>query len=210
MYPRRRALVTAANRGTRAHGAPTLSKAFRETRPCRSRPPIHFLATSPPGTALIQPYGSSNPARSANESRYTRCRRRNGHRRPRRMHLYRSNRQGVSASHVRVRARIKIAIAGTYRSPHPAASVGRAASDRRTSTRQCAPAVPPGAAAFGFMSQALPLGVSIAVFSALASGIKIVMLMRLPETRGRSLTSLELEAAAASPAAAFGRRAGLS
>jgi MFS family permease len=62
----------------------------------------------------------------------------------------------------------------------------------------------------GFMSQALPLGLSIAVFSALASGIMIVMLMLLPETRGRSLTSLEAEPAAASPAAAFERRASLS
>jgi MFS family permease len=62
----------------------------------------------------------------------------------------------------------------------------------------------------GFMSQTLPLGLSIAVFSALASGIMIVMLMLLPETRGRSLASLEVEPAAASPAVAFGRRADLS
>jgi MFS family permease len=62
----------------------------------------------------------------------------------------------------------------------------------------------------GFMSQALPLGLSIAAFSALASGIMIVMLMLLPETRGRSLASLELKPAAASPAATFERRAGLS
>jgi MFS family permease len=62
----------------------------------------------------------------------------------------------------------------------------------------------------GFMSQILPLGVSIAVFSALASGIMIVMLMLLPETRGRSLASLEAQSGAAAPAAAFDRRAGLS
>ena len=43
----------------------------------------------------------------------------------------------------------------------------------------------------GFVSQALPLGATIAVFSAVASGIMIVMLMLLPETRGRSLASLE-------------------
>jgi MFS family permease len=63
--------------------------------------------------------------------------------------------------------------------------------------------------AIGFMSQILPLGLSIAVLSALASGIMIVMLMLLPETRGRSLASLEAEPGAASPAAAFERRAGL-
>jgi MFS family permease len=43
----------------------------------------------------------------------------------------------------------------------------------------------------GFVSQVLPLGATIAVFSAVASGIMIVMLMLLPETRGRSLESLE-------------------
>jgi MFS family permease len=43
----------------------------------------------------------------------------------------------------------------------------------------------------GFVSQTLPLGTTIAVFSAVASGIMIVMLMLLPETRGRSLASLE-------------------
>ena len=42
----------------------------------------------------------------------------------------------------------------------------------------------------GFVSQVLPLGATIAVFSAVASGIMIVMLMLLPETRGRSLESL--------------------
>ena len=43
----------------------------------------------------------------------------------------------------------------------------------------------------GFLSQVLPLGPTIAVFSAIASGIMIVMLLMLPETRGRSLESLE-------------------
>ena len=43
----------------------------------------------------------------------------------------------------------------------------------------------------GFVSQVLPLGATIAVFSAVASGVMIVMLLLLPETRGRSLESLE-------------------
>jgi sugar phosphate permease len=43
----------------------------------------------------------------------------------------------------------------------------------------------------GYVSQVLPLGATIAVFSAAASGIMILMLMLLPETRGRSLASLE-------------------
>jgi MFS family permease len=43
----------------------------------------------------------------------------------------------------------------------------------------------------GFVSQALPLGATIVLFSAVVSGIMIVMLMLLPETRGRSLASLE-------------------
>ena len=47
------------------------------------------------------------------------------------------------------------------------------------------------------MSQILPLGVSIAIFSAIASGIMIVMLMLLPETRGRSLAALEAGATGA-------------
>jgi MFS family permease len=47
----------------------------------------------------------------------------------------------------------------------------------------------------GFVSQGLPLGATIAVFSALASGLMIVMLLMLPETRGRSLASLEAEPA---------------
>jgi MFS family permease len=46
----------------------------------------------------------------------------------------------------------------------------------------------------GFLSQVLPLGATIAAFSAIASGIMIVMLFLLPETRGRSLESLEADA----------------
>ncbi|HKS87859.1 MAG TPA: MFS transporter [Stellaceae bacterium] len=41
--------------------------------------------------------------------------------------------------------------------------------------------------AVGYVSQSLPLGATIALFSAFASGLMIVMLMLLPETRGRSL-----------------------
>jgi hypothetical protein len=43
----------------------------------------------------------------------------------------------------------------------------------------------------GFVSQTLPLGATIALFGAFASGIMVVMLLLLPETRGRSLASLE-------------------
>jgi len=53
----------------------------------------------------------------------------------------------------------------------------------------------------GFVSQGLPLGATIAVFSALASGLMIVMLLMLPETRGRSLASLEREPSRLSGAA---------
>jgi MFS family permease len=45
----------------------------------------------------------------------------------------------------------------------------------------------------GYLSQILPLGATIAVFSAVASGIMVVTLMLLPETRGRSLAGLEAE-----------------
>ena len=45
----------------------------------------------------------------------------------------------------------------------------------------------------GFLSQVMPLGTAIAVFSAIAFGLMIVMLLLLPETRGRSLASLEPE-----------------
>jgi MFS family permease len=43
----------------------------------------------------------------------------------------------------------------------------------------------------GYLSQVLPLGATIAVFSAVASGIMIIALMLLPETRGRNLAGLE-------------------
>src|SRR5690349_23746566 len=43
----------------------------------------------------------------------------------------------------------------------------------------------------GFVSQSLPLGATIALFSAFASGLMIVMLLLLPETRGRNLASLD-------------------
>jgi MFS family permease len=43
----------------------------------------------------------------------------------------------------------------------------------------------------GFLSDTMSLGTAIAVFSAIAFGVMIVMLFTLPETRGRSLASLE-------------------
>ncbi|MBV9816591.1 MAG: MFS transporter [Alphaproteobacteria bacterium] len=50
----------------------------------------------------------------------------------------------------------------------------------------------------GFVSESLPLGATIALFSAFASVIMIVTLLLLPETRGRSLQSLD-EAAPPTP-----------
>ena len=43
----------------------------------------------------------------------------------------------------------------------------------------------------GFLSDTMSLGAAIVVFSSIASGIMILMLMTLPETRGRGLASLE-------------------
>jgi MFS family permease len=43
----------------------------------------------------------------------------------------------------------------------------------------------------GYLSQSLPLGATIAILSAVASGIMIVMLLLLPETRGRSLDAVD-------------------
>ncbi len=43
----------------------------------------------------------------------------------------------------------------------------------------------------GFLADSMSLGTAIAVFSAIAFGVMIVMLFTLPETRGRSLASLE-------------------
>ena len=47
----------------------------------------------------------------------------------------------------------------------------------------------------GFLSDTMSLGTAIAVFSAIAFGVMIVMLFTLPETRGRSLASLEAASA---------------
>jgi len=54
----------------------------------------------------------------------------------------------------------------------------------------------------GFLSDSFGLGVAIAVFSTFASGLMIIMLLMLPETRGRSLQSLEPAPAALSPGSA--------
>lgn len=54
----------------------------------------------------------------------------------------------------------------------------------------------------GFLSDSFGLGVAIAVFSTFASGLMIIMLLMLPETRGRSLQSLEPAAAALAPGSA--------
>jgi MFS family permease len=47
----------------------------------------------------------------------------------------------------------------------------------------------------GFLSDTMSLGTAIAVFSAIAFGVMVVMLFTLPETRGRSLASLEAASA---------------
>ncbi len=47
----------------------------------------------------------------------------------------------------------------------------------------------------GYVSQTLPLGATIAIFSVIASGLMIVMLL-LPETRGRTLDERREDAAA--------------
>ena len=51
--------------------------------------------------------------------------------------------------------------------------------------------------AIGFATAVMPLGTAIAVFSTIAHGLMIVMLLVLPETRGRSIASLETPAAGA-------------
>ena len=51
----------------------------------------------------------------------------------------------------------------------------------------------------GYVSQSLDLGTTIALFSAVASGLMIVMLLLLPETRGRSLAALDGRAAEVAP-----------
>lgn len=56
----------------------------------------------------------------------------------------------------------------------------------------------------GFLAMRLPLGAAIVVFGVAASALMIVMLMLLPETRGRALETLEaVPAEAASGAARF-------
>jgi MFS family permease len=50
--------------------------------------------------------------------------------------------------------------------------------------------------AVGYLSQVMPLGTTIAICSALASGIMVVMLLLLPETRGRSISELDATAIA--------------
>jgi MFS family permease len=42
----------------------------------------------------------------------------------------------------------------------------------------------------GYLAQSMNLGTAIAVFSAIASGLMIVMLLMLPETRGRNVASI--------------------
>src|SRR5262249_28905500 len=42
----------------------------------------------------------------------------------------------------------------------------------------------------GFVSEGMPLGMVIAVFSSIAFGVMILMLLMLPETRGRSLAEI--------------------
>jgi len=49
----------------------------------------------------------------------------------------------------------------------------------------------------GYLSQVVPLGTAIAICSASAFGLMILMLLLLPETRGRSLASLETRPAPA-------------
>jgi MFS family permease len=51
--------------------------------------------------------------------------------------------------------------------------------------------------AIGFATAIMPLGTAIALFSTLAHGLMIIMLLLLPETRGRAIASLEPEAPAA-------------
>jgi predicted MFS family arabinose efflux permease len=53
--------------------------------------------------------------------------------------------------------------------------------------------------AIGFATQIMPLGTAIALFSTLAHGLMIVMLLLLPETRGRSIADLEPAAEMAEP-----------
>ena len=47
--------------------------------------------------------------------------------------------------------------------------------------------------AIGFATVVMSLGTAIALFSTLAHALMIVMLLLLPETRGRAIASLESE-----------------
>jgi uncharacterized membrane protein len=51
--------------------------------------------------------------------------------------------------------------------------------------------------AIGFATVVMPLGTAIALFSTLAHALMIVMLLLLPETRGRAIASLEPEGSGA-------------
>ena len=53
--------------------------------------------------------------------------------------------------------------------------------------------------AIGFATAVMPLGTAIALFSTLAHGLMIIMLLLLPETRGRTIASLK----AAAPEVAY-------
>ena len=52
--------------------------------------------------------------------------------------------------------------------------------------------------AIGFATAVMPLGTAIALFSSLAHALMIIMLL-LPETRGRAIANLEDEAPGAAP-----------
>ena len=53
--------------------------------------------------------------------------------------------------------------------------------------------------AVGFATAVMPLGTAIALFSSLAHALMIIMLLLLPETRGRAIANLEDEAPGAAP-----------
>jgi hypothetical protein len=53
--------------------------------------------------------------------------------------------------------------------------------------------------AIGFATAVMPLGMAIALFSTLAHLLMIVLLLFLPETRGRAIAGLETEAPSATP-----------
>ena len=60
--------------------------------------------------------------------------------------------------------------------------------------------------AIGFATAVMPLGTAIALFSTLAHGLMIVMLLLLPETRGRIIASLEPGGAGRGVSLSLGRR----